>query len=105
MLKKLQKVRDVLEEVTHVYVEVTVLGEALEEDGHLAFVSTMAAEIVTQINSMIYTDLGYIVYFDVHAKIMQLCSGIIKPYSPFIKDWLRELLEADYEALKDLALN
>lgn len=105
MLKKLQKVRDVLEEVTHVYFETTVLGEALKEEGFLAYVSTMSTEIVTQINAMIYTDLGYVVYFDVHAKIMMLCANIVKPCSQYVKDWLLELIEADNEAIKDLVLN
>lgn len=104
MLKSLQKVRDVLEEVTHVYVETTVLGEAFEEEGWLAFASTKATEIILEINNMIYADLGYVVYFDVHAKIMNLCAGILKPGSQYIKDWLLELIEADNEAIKELVL-
>lgn len=104
MLKELQKVRDVLEEVTHVYVETTVLGDALEEEGWLAFASTKAAEIISDINNMIYTDVGYAEYFAVHDKIMQMCAGMIGSGSQTVKDWLFRLIETDNAAIKDLVL-
>ena len=104
MLKNLQKVRDILEEVTHVYVETTVLGEALKEEGWLAFASTNATEIILDINNMIYTDVGYTEYFAVHNKIMHICAGMIGSGSQTVKDWLFRLIETDNAAIKDLVL-
>ena len=104
MLKNLQKVRDVLEEVTHVYVETTVLGKALEEEGWLAFASTKAAEIISDINDIIYTDVGYIEYFVVHDKVMHICAGMIGSGSQTVKDWLFRLIGADNTTIKDLVL-
>ena len=104
MLKNLQKVRDILEEVTHVYVETTVLGEALKEEGCLAFASTNATEIILDINNMIYTDVGYTEYFAVHGKIMHICAGMIGSGSQTVKDWLFRLIETDNSAIKDLVL-
>lgn len=104
MLKNLQKVRDVLEEVTHVYVETTVLGDSLEEEGWLTFASTKASEIISDINNMIYTDVGYAEYFAVHDKIMHICAGMIGACSKIVKDWLSRLIEADNVAIKDLVL-
>lgn len=103
-LKNLQKVRDILEEVTHVYVELTVLGDALEEEGWLAFASTKAAEIILDINNMIYTDVGYAEYFAVHDKLMSLWAGMIGSGSQTVKDWLFRLIEADNITIKDLVL-
>lgn len=104
MLKNLQKVRDVLEEVTHVYVETTVLGEALIEEGWLIFASVKADEIISDINNMIYTDVGYAEYFAVHDKIMHICAGMIGSGSQTVKDWLFRLIETDNTAIKDLVL-
>ena len=104
MLKNLQKVRDVLEEVTHVYVETTVLGDALEEEGWLAFASTKAAEIISDINNMIYTDVGYSEYFAVHDRIMLMCANMVSPSEQLVRVWLNDLIDADNEAIKALVL-
>ena len=57
MLKELQKVRDVLEEVAHVYVETTLIGDALKKEdcgnGWLTAVSNRATEIILDINNLI----------------------------------------------------
>ena len=94
------------------YVGTTDLGYALEEEegaeeeeeGWLEFVATKAAEIITDINNMIYTDVGYAKYFTVHDKIMHLCADMIGPSSQTVKDWLFRLIEADNAAIKDLVL-
>ena len=104
MLKNLQKVRDVLEEVTHVYVETTALGDALEEEGWLAFASTKAAEIISDINNMIYTGAGKAKYFAVHDKIMHMCEGMTGSGSQTVKDWLFRLIETDITVIKGLVV-
>ena len=106
MLKELQKVRDVLEEVAHVYVETTVMGAALKEEdcgnGWLTFVSSKATEIILDINNMIYTDVGYCEYFTIHSKIMILCAYMAGPTTQLVKDWLRELMDADNAVIRAL---
>lgn len=107
MLKKLQKVRDVLEEVAHIHSETTALGEALkkegtEEEDWFFFASNRAAVIILDINNMIYTDDGYIGYLDVHDKIMHMCAGLIGPQTQPVKDWLFKLIVADNEAIQGL---
>lgn len=106
MLKELQKVRDVLEEVAHVYVETTVLGDALREEdaegGWLTFACSKATEIISDINNMIYTDVGYCEYFTVHDKIMNLCAHMIGPTTQYVKDWLFKLITADNAAIQAL---
>ena len=107
MLKKLQKVRDVLEEVAHAYSEISALGVALKEEGDeeedwFVFASNRAAEIILDINNMIYTDEGYIGYLDVHNKIMHMCASMIGPQTQFVKDWLFKLIVADNEAIQGL---
>lgn len=105
MLKKLQKVRDTLEEVTHIYANLSPLGEALKEEGLLAFVGIDAAEIVMQVNDILYKDLGYATYFETHEKVLSLCISIINPEKEAINNWLRELLEADAAVIKELILS
>ena len=109
MLEKLQKVRDVLEEVSHVYVETTELGAALKEEdpgnGWLAYVFSRAIEIILDINNMIYTDVGYCEYFTMHNKIMALCAHMASPTTQDIKCWLNELMDADNEVIRALIFN
>ena len=109
MLKELQKVRDVLEEVAHVYVEITKLGDALKEegvdgdgDGWLTLVSNRATEIILDINNMLYIDVGYTKYFTVHSKIMTLCAHMVGPTTQTVKCWLHELIEADNAVIRAL---
>ena len=102
MLKELQKVRDVLEEVTHIYAETTMLGDAFKREELLVYVSNSATEIVSDINNMIYTDVGYAEYFTVHDKIMLMCANMISPSEQLVRVWLNDLIDADNEAIKAL---
>ena len=107
MLKELQKVRDILEEVTQIYVETTELYEALKKEGDaddnwFVFASDKATEIILEINDMIYKDVGYFDYFKVHDKIMYMLSFMIAPRTQCVKDWLFHLIMADNAAIQSL---
>ena len=102
MLKELQKVRDVLEEVTHVYVEESMIGDAFKREKLLVYVSSSAKEIISDINNMIYTDVGYAEYFTVHDKIMHMCANMVSPGEQLVRVWLNDLIDADNEAIKAL---
>ena len=102
MLKKLQKVRDVLEEVTHIYAEMSMLGDAFKREELLVYVSNSATAIVSDINNIIYTDVGYAEYFAVHNKIMLMCANMVSPSEQLVRVWLNDLIDADNEAIKAL---
>lgn len=93
MLKQLQKVRDVLEEVAHVYVETTVLGDALKEEGE-------GKDIETMCNDMIHKDIGFCEYLEVHRKLYLMLGYITSTNGKVLNEWIAQLYNADDECCR-----
>ena len=100
MLKKLQKVRDLVEEVTYIYAEsayslIGCIKEACGDTESFDSVTQCCSEIEKMCNDIIHEDTGFYEYFEVHKKVYQLLPYITHSTSPVLNEWIASLYNAD----------
>lgn len=100
MLKRIQKVRDLVEEVTYVYADLDFslrdyIREASGDTASFDFVTQACAEIEEMCNDMLHKDIGFCEYLEVHKKVYQLLAYITCSTSQVLNEWIAQLYNAD----------
>ena len=111
MLKEIQKVRDLVEEVTYVYADrASSLVSAIKKDCmnevegeslfDFAIVIQLCSEIERKCNTLLHNDIGFSEYFKVHENVYQLLSYISYTTNKVLKEWVTQLYNADDECCR-----
>ena len=105
MLKEIQKVRDLVEEVTYVYADVAsslipaikkaCMNDDDEDENLFDFVIQLCSEIEGMCNKVLHNDIGFSEYFKVHKKVYQLLSHISYTTDKVLSEWIAQLYNAD----------
>ena len=106
MLKEIQKVRDLVEEVTYVYADIAsslipaIKKACTNNDCSFDLVIQWCGEIEVMCNNLLHSDIGFSEYFRVHEKVYQLLSYISYTTDKVLSEWVAQLYNADDECCR-----